>query len=97
MFTNSKKVMIYCTDEKEQLGAIRYCRYPLNLSKDIYEYQGHRSKITKLAITYDDNYIFSTGEDGSFICYDFKDNNSKTKLEMPDFSEEFYFSKFKLV
>lgn len=89
--------MIYCTDEKEQLGAIRYCRYPLNLSKDIYEYQGHRSKITKLAITYDDNYIFSTGEDGSFICYDFKDNNSKTKLEMPDFSEEFYFSKFKLV
>lgn len=52
--------------------------------------------MTKLAITHDDNYIFSAGEDGSFICYDFKDNNSKTKLEMPDFSEEFYFSKFKL-
>ena len=40
--------------------------------------------------------MFSCGEDGSFICYDFKDNNSKTKLEMPDLSEEFLYSKFKL-
>lgn len=96
MFTNSKKVFIYCTDEKEELGSIRYCKYPLNLNKEIFEYQAHRCKMTKLAITHDDNYIFSAGDDGSFICYDFKDNNSKTKLEMPDFAEEFYFSKFKL-
>ena len=86
LLINSKKVFIYCTDEKEELGAIRYCKYPLNQSKEIYEIQSHRCKITKLVITYDDNYLFSTGEDGSFICYDFKDNNSKTKLEMPDLS-----------
>jgi WD40 repeat protein len=86
LLINSKKVFIYCTDEKDELGSIRYCKYPLNLSKEIYEIQSHRSKITKIVITYDDNYMFSCGEDGSFICYDFKDNNSKTKLEMPDLS-----------
>ena len=80
MFLNSKKVMVYTTDEKDDLGSIRYNKYPLNLSKEIFEYQSHRCRITKLAVTHDDNYIFSTGEDGSFICYDFKDNNSKTKL-----------------
>jgi WD40 repeat protein len=86
MFLNSKRVLLYTTDEKDELGSIRYVRYPLNLSKEIFEYQSHRCRITKLAVTHDDNYIFSAGEDGSFICYDFKDNNSKTKLEMPDFS-----------
>ena len=33
LLINSKKVFIYCTDEKEELGAIRYCKYPLNQSK----------------------------------------------------------------
>ncbi len=61
MIINSKKVFIYCTDEKDGMGSIRYCKYPLNLGKDIYELQSHRSKITKLAITHDDNHIFSTG------------------------------------
>lgn len=33
MFLNSKKVFMYATDEKEQPGSIRYCKYPLNLNK----------------------------------------------------------------
>jgi hypothetical protein len=33
LLINSKKVFMYCTEEKDELGSLRYCKYPLNLSK----------------------------------------------------------------
>ncbi len=97
MFSNSKKVFMYCTDEKDQPGSIRYCKYPLSLSKEIYEIQSHTKRINQMVISFDDNYIFSVGQEGQFICYEFKDKESKNKVEIPDLSEQFLYSKQKLI
>lgn len=33
-----------------------------------------------MVISFDDNFIFSAGEEGEFICYEFKDKESKNKV-----------------
>jgi hypothetical protein len=50
-----------------------------------------------MVVSFDDNCIFSVGEDGEFICYELKDKEVKNKVEMPDLSEEFLYSKQKLI
>ena len=77
-------------------GCIRYCRYPLTGVKEIAEIQSHAGTIAKLAVCYDDNEIFTTGEDGSFVIYDIKDKDCKMKTEILDPAEEFLYSKKKL-
>ena len=94
---HSHKVLLYCANIKEGISSIRYTKYPLNSSKEIYEIQTHAKTINKLIASCDDNYLFSVGEEGEFICYEFKDKESKIKIEIPDLSEEFLYSKPKLI
>jgi uncharacterized pyridoxamine 5'-phosphate oxidase family protein len=63
-FLNSRKVFFYCTNHKDGAGTIRYSRYPFQSSKEIYEVEAHSKGINRLAITHDDNYMFSVGEEG---------------------------------
>jgi hypothetical protein len=41
--------------------------------------------------------LFSAGEEGELVCYELRDKESKIKMEMPDLSEEFLYSKAKLI
>lgn len=93
---NSQRLFFYCADEKGSPGAVRLCRYPLAGAKEIYELQSHAGTISKLSVCYDDNYVFSTGEDGSFVVYEVRDKDCKVKTEILDPSEEFLYAKSKL-
>jgi len=37
---------------------------------EIKEVQSHISAITRLAISFDDNYIFTAGDDGTLVIYE---------------------------
>jgi hypothetical protein len=43
--------------------------------------------ISKLAVCYDDNSIFTAGEDGSFVVYEVKDKDCRIKTEILDPAE----------
>lgn len=79
-FLNSHKVFLYCANPKEGTSSIRYCKFPLSSTKEVYQIETHSKVINKLIASCDDNYLFSVGEEGEFICYEFKDKDSKIKI-----------------
>ncbi|XP_060782965.1 cilia- and flagella-associated protein 57 [Neoarius graeffei] len=50
-------------------GTIRAIKYPLLMQKDWTEYQAHSGPITKMVITFDDQYLLSTSEDGCLFIW----------------------------
>lgn len=62
-------------------GRIRSMRFPLGSSSqgelDYQEHQGHSSVITKLRVSYDDQYLFSTSEDGCLYVFKISDKDSR--------------------
>ncbi|KAM9501173.1 cilia- and flagella-associated protein 57 [Clarias gariepinus] len=50
-------------------GTIRAIKYPLLMQKDWTEYQAHSGPITKMVITYDDQYLLSASEDGCLFIW----------------------------
>ena len=48
---------------------------------EIKEVQSHISAITRLAISFDDNYIFTAGEDGTLVIYENQQRENKIKLD----------------
>jgi len=57
------------------------------------EIQSHQKAITRMKVSFDDNYIFTVGEEGAVIIYEVKDKDSKIKLDKEgltvQFAEEF--------
>jgi WD40 repeat protein len=66
-------------------GKIRSMRFPLGATSqgegDYQEHQGHSSTITKLRVSFDDQYLFSTSEDG--CLYVFKISDKDTRASAP--------------
>ena len=87
LMLNSHKLFLYCTDEKNLPGTLRFCRFPFTASKELSEIQSHCGKITKLCVCYDDGLIYTAGEDGSLVIYEVKDKEVKIKLEILDSAE----------
>ncbi|XP_046708698.1 cilia- and flagella-associated protein 57 isoform X1 [Silurus meridionalis] len=50
-------------------GTIRAFKYPLVMQKDWKEYQAHSAPVTKLAITFDEQYLLSASEDGCLFIW----------------------------
>ncbi|KAK3567777.1 hypothetical protein QTP86_026459 [Hemibagrus guttatus] len=50
-------------------GTIRAIKYPLPMQKDWTEYQAHSAPITKMVITFDDQYLLSASEDGCLFIW----------------------------
>lgn len=73
LFSKSNKLLFYGTEEKDYPGSVRVTRYPL--TPEVLEYQTHNKGISRLKITFDDNYIFSAGNDGSLIIYEVKEKD----------------------
>lgn len=69
---------------------MRVTNHPL--TADVFEMQTHSKGINKIKVTFDDNYVFSVGEDGVFIVYTINDNNVKIKRDKEGvnaFADEF--------
>ncbi|KAJ3220181.1 Cilia- and flagella-associated protein 57 [Dinochytrium kinnereticum] len=59
-------------------GTIRSMKFPLgNEPGEYQEHQGHSGPITKLRISFDDQYLFSSSEDGSLYIYKISDKEGR--------------------
>jgi len=65
----SAKVLFAGIAEEGAPGAIRCIRFPLDQSEYV-EYQAHSAKVTRLRLTFDDQFLFTTGEDGCLYIFD---------------------------
>ena len=84
-------MFFFATDEGDNSGSIRTIQYPFK--GDISELFTHYGGITRLKVSFDDNYLFTAGQDGTIIIYE--NNYKKTKIQIDkegmgmQFAEEF--------
>ncbi|KAL6068558.1 hypothetical protein STEG23_000961 [Scotinomys teguina] len=51
------------------VGTIRAMKYPLPLQKEFNEYQAHAGPITKIMLTFDDQFLLTVAEDGCLFTW----------------------------
>ncbi|KAJ3096593.1 Cilia- and flagella-associated protein 57 [Phlyctochytrium planicorne] len=60
-------------------GQIRSLKFPLTGdSEDFQEHQAHSGAVTKLRVSYDDQFLFSVSEDGCMYVYRISDKDDRT-------------------
>ncbi|XP_041912329.1 cilia- and flagella-associated protein 57-like isoform X1 [Alosa sapidissima] len=59
------------------IGTVRVIRYPLSLQREWIEYQAHASAVTKMVITFDDQYLLSVSKDGCLITWKLIDKEGR--------------------
>uniref|UniRef100_W5MH82 Cilia- and flagella-associated protein 57 n=1 Tax=Lepisosteus oculatus TaxID=7918 RepID=W5MH82_LEPOC len=59
------------------LGTIRAIKYPLPIQKDWTEYQAHAAPVTKMVITFDDQYLLTVSEDGCLLIWKIIDKEGR--------------------
>eukprot|EP00842_Homolaphlyctis_polyrhiza_P004220 jgi/Hompol1/479/HPOL_004482-RA len=61
------------------IGTVRSMKFPLGSEPGEYqEHQGHSSAITKLRVSYDDQYLFSASEDGCLYVFKVTDRDGRS-------------------
>eukprot|EP00913_Durusdinium_trenchii_P002841 g2629.t1 len=63
--------------EQELPGSLRCYTFPL--TGDYVEYQAHAAPVSRIRITWDELYLFSTGDDGCLCIFDIKKNGPPRK------------------
>ncbi|KAG7229689.1 hypothetical protein INR49_012736, partial [Caranx melampygus] len=58
-------------------GTIRTIKYPLPIQKDWLMYQGHCGPVTKMVITYDDQFLLTVSEDGCLSMWKIIDKEGR--------------------
>jgi WD40 repeat protein len=56
-------------------GTIRAIRFPLGESGDFQEHPAHAKSVTKIRVSYDDQYLFSVAEDGCLYVFRISDRD----------------------
>ncbi|XP_074077759.1 cilia- and flagella-associated protein 57 [Macrotis lagotis] len=59
------------------MGTIRSMKYPLPLNKEFNEYQAHAGPVTKMTITFDDQFLLTGSEDGCLITWKVFDKDGR--------------------
>ncbi|XP_044533122.1 cilia- and flagella-associated protein 57 [Gracilinanus agilis] len=59
------------------MGTIRSMKYPLPIHKEYNEYQAHAGPVTKMHITFDDQYLLTCAEDGCLITWKVYDKDGR--------------------
>merc|ERR1719265_3040944 len=57
-------------------GLIRSMQYPITPG-EMKDFVGHEGRVTRLRITHDDFYLFTTGEDGCVIIFEIKEKEGR--------------------
>ncbi|PRP75547.1 WD repeat-containing protein 65 [Planoprotostelium fungivorum] len=73
VLSHSGKILFAGTEK----GCIRCYKFPL--TGEYQEYLCHSGAVARLRISIDDNYLFSTGEDGSFFMIEIKSKDVKAR------------------
>ncbi|XP_072543115.1 cilia- and flagella-associated protein 57 isoform X2 [Salminus brasiliensis] len=58
-------------------GTVRAIKYPLPLQTDWTEYQAHSAPITKMMVTFDDQYLLTVSEDGCLLIWKIIDKEGR--------------------
>ncbi|XP_036452639.1 cilia- and flagella-associated protein 57 [Colossoma macropomum] len=58
-------------------GSVRAIKYPLPLQKEWTEYQAHSAPITKMVVTFDDQYLLTVSEDGCLLIWKIIDKEGR--------------------
>ncbi|CAI9739315.1 ciliaflagella57-likeassociated and flagella-associated 57-like [Octopus vulgaris] len=58
-------------------GCLWSLKFPLGSSGEWQEYKGHRSKITRMRVTFDDQYLVSVSEDSTVMVWQIQDKDSR--------------------
>ncbi|KAJ8367313.1 hypothetical protein AAFF_G00320970 [Aldrovandia affinis] len=79
-------------------GTIRVMKYPLPLHKDWTEYQGHAASITKMLVTFDDQFLLTVSEDGCLLFWKIidKERHGLKREKEIYYSEEILITKIDL-
>ncbi|KAL0604608.1 Cilia- and flagella-associated protein 57 [Plecturocebus cupreus] len=59
------------------VGTIRAMRCPLPLQKEFNEYQAHAGPVTKMLLTFDDQFLLTTAEDGCLFTWKVLDKDGR--------------------
>ncbi|XP_029425353.1 cilia- and flagella-associated protein 57 isoform X1 [Nannospalax galili] len=59
------------------MGTIRTMKYPLPLQKEFNEYQAHAGPITKILLTFDDQFLLTVAEDGCLFTWKVFDKDGR--------------------
>ncbi|XP_032157654.1 cilia- and flagella-associated protein 57 isoform X1 [Mustela erminea] len=59
------------------VGTIRAMKYPLPLQKEFNEYQAHAGPITKMSLTFDDQFLLTVAEDGCLFTWKVFDKDGR--------------------
>nr|XP_011762099.1 cilia- and flagella-associated protein 57 isoform X5 [Macaca nemestrina] len=59
------------------VGTIRAMKYPLPLQKEFNEYQAHAGPITKMLLTFDDQFLLTAAEDGCLFTWKVFDKDGR--------------------
>ncbi|KAI7809591.1 cilia- and flagella-associated protein 57 [Triplophysa rosa] len=59
------------------IGTVRVIRYPLPIQIDWLEYQAHAGPITKMVITFDDQFLLTVSEDGCLLIWKIIDKEGR--------------------
>ncbi|XP_040087391.1 cilia- and flagella-associated protein 57 isoform X2 [Oryx dammah] len=59
------------------VGTIRAMKYPLPLQKEFNEYQAHAGPVTKMSLTFDDQFLLSVAEDGCLFTWKVFDKDGR--------------------
>ncbi|XP_042564894.1 cilia- and flagella-associated protein 57 [Clupea harengus] len=78
------------------IGTVRAIRYPLSLQREWIEYQAHASAVTKMVITFDDQYLLTVSEDGSLIIWKLIDKEGRGLKSQICYAEEILITKSEL-
>ncbi|KAJ3311697.1 Cilia- and flagella-associated protein 57 [Boothiomyces sp. JEL0838] len=89
--SNSGKMLFVGT----QAGTIRALRFPFGDQHDFQEHQAHSAPVTKIKVSYDDQYLFSVGEDGCIYMFRLtdKDDRGMKKDKVSVFADEILITK----
>jgi len=93
--SQSNKFFFMATGEQNRPGSIRTATYPL--SNAVHETFVHSKPIKKMKISYNDDYLFTVGEDGLLVVYEVSDKEAQSKREKEgseaEYAEDFLISK----
>ncbi|XP_010893002.1 cilia- and flagella-associated protein 57 [Esox lucius] len=59
------------------IGTVRAIKYPLSIQKDWIEYQAHAGAVTKMVITFDDQFLLTVSEDGCLLVWKIIDKEGR--------------------
>lgn len=74
--------MLFCGTTK---GTLWSMKFPLNVPGEWTEHQGHGAAITKMKISYDDQYLITVAEDASIILWKIQDKDGRGLKRDKDF------------